>query len=641
MFDLFRSRDKAVRYLLGGLLMLVALSMVVTLIPGFGSSTAGDDDVVAVVGKEAITIRQVQNELQALVRNRQIPSEMLQVYAPQYIEQMIVERAVAYQAQRMGFSVSDSELAEAVRQIVPRFFQDGKLVDKAGYEAFLADRGMTIPEFENNVRKQIMLNRLQDLATSGVVVTPQEVEREYAKTNDKIKMEYILFKPDDLKSAVTVKPEDLKAYYEANKNNYMEPEKRDLALLVATQEKIGATITIPESELRREYSARRDQYRTPERVKVRHILLKTTDKPPADVAKIKQKAEDLLKQIKGGANFAELAKKYSEDTTSAVNGGELGWVVRGQTVKNFENAAFSLKPGQTSDVISTEYGFHILQVEEKQDARTQPFEEVKDQLAAELKKQLVFDRMQTVMDQARAALEKAPGNLDQIAGQYNLELIRAPKVGPGAALPEVGSVPDLDSALAGLKKSEVTPVFQAPGDKLVIAEVAEIYPAHVQPLSEVESRVRDAVTAQKAQVLATERANQAAAKLKAGEDIQKVAKELGGQMNTSSDFTINDAIAGVGSGSMFSEAFAKPIGTVVGPLPGPSSTVVAKLIAKTPADMSKLASERASIVLTLKQKKAQERRDLFYDSILAELIKEGKVKKHNATITRLVNSYRG
>jgi peptidyl-prolyl cis-trans isomerase D len=641
MFDLFRSRDKAVRYVLGGLLMLVALSMVITLIPGWGSQTGSDDQVVAEIGKTAITVRQVQTELQSLVRNRQVPAEMLQVYAPQYIDQMIIERAVSYQAARMGFRVTDSELANTIRAMIPRLFNNGQLVDKAAYENLLAERGMSIPEFESMVREQILRSRLQNLASEGVVITPKEIQAQYEKTHEKAKIEYIAFKSENLKRDVKVTPEDLKAYYAANQNTYMEGEKRDLALLVADQEKIGATINISDAQLRQAYDSQRNQFRTPERVKVRHILVKTTDKPPAEVAKLKEKAQDLLKQIKGGGNFAELAKKNSDDTASAEKGGELGWVTRGQTVQNFENAAFSLKPGQTSDVISTEYGFHILQVEEKQDAHTQTFDEVKDQIAAEMKKQLLFERMQTAADQARAALDKNPSNIDQIANQYALEVVRVDKASAGQSYPQAGAVPDMDAAMAGLKKGEVTPVFQAPGDKLVFAEVLNTYPAHVQPLTDVEARVREAVVNQKAQVLATDRANQAASKLNAGEDINKVAKELGAEVKTSTEFTINDAIEGVGSATMFSQAFSKPVGAILGPVPSASgASIVAKVIAKVPADMSQLEASRQSIITDLKQKKAQEQRELFYDSILAQLIKEGKVKKHNDTIRRLVASYR-
>jgi peptidyl-prolyl cis-trans isomerase D len=641
MFDLFRSRAKAVRYLLGGLLMLVALSMVITLVPGFGSGTSADDNIVAEIGKDAITIRQVQNELQALVRGRQIPSEMLQVYAPQYIDQMIVERAVAYQAQRMGYEVSDSELATMIRQILPSFFNNGQLIDKVAYENFLAERGMSIPEFEANLRKQIMTSRLRNLAMEGVVVTPQEVEQEFEKANRKAKVEYISFKPENLKSAVVLKSEDLKSYYEANKDRYMEPEKRNLALLIADQEKIGATVAVPEAQLRQAYSQRLDEYRTPERVKVRHILLKTDGKPAAEVETIKQRAEGLLKQIRSGGDFAELATKNSEDTVSAEKGGDLGYVVRGQTVKNFEEAAFSLPPNKVSDLITTEYGFHIIEVLEKQSPRTQPFEEAKDQLASDLKRQLVYDRMQTSIDQARSALQRSPGNLEQVANEFNLELVRADKIGPGQVLPQIGSVPDLDAAVAGLQKGEVTGVFQAPGEKLVIAQVLDTFPARAQPFEEVQDQVRASVTNDKAQLLATERANQAATRVKAGESLEKVAKELGGESKISNDFTMNDMIEGVGSATAFSDAFSQPPGTIVGPTPAPGQTLVAKVVSQTPADMEALAGQREKLVKELKDRKAQERRELFYDSILAELIKEGKVKKHNETIKRLIGGYRG
>ncbi len=642
MFDLFRSRAKAVRYLLGGMLTIVAVSMVITLIPGWGSSTGSstEDNVVAVVGKDEITVRDVQNDLQALVRNKQIPAEMMQVYAPQYIDQMITERAVAYEARRLGFTVPDSELASTIRSILPRFFNNGQLIDKVAYQQFLEQQGMTIPEFEANLRKQLLLKRLTDLALEGVVVTPQEAEQEYKTQNEKLKVELISFKPYDLKSQVKVTPEELRAYYNSNKEGFTEPEKHDLALLVADQNKIAATIDIPEAQLRAAYNARRTEFQTPERVQVRHILLKTTDKSPAEVEKIRAKAEDILKQLKNGADFAELAKKYSEDPGSAQKGGDLGWVVRGQTVKNFENTAFSLKPKELSGVITTEYGFHILQVMDKQEAHTQPFDEVKNQIAADLKKQMVFDRMQNAIDQARAALVKNPNDAEQIAKQFNLEYVVAKELASGQPVPQLGSVPDLDTALAGMKKGDITPVFQAGADKLAVAELTNVTPSQIAPFEKAEANIREKFVSQRAMTLAADRAKQAAEKLRAGEDIGKVAKELGGEVKTPPEFTLSGAVEGVGSASVFSEGFTKPVGAILGPLNVFNQQVVAKTLEKTPADMSKFATERDKIIEDLKRKKAQERRDLFYDSILAKLIKQGKVKKHNDTIKRLVASYR-
>lgn len=639
MFDLFRSRAKAVRYLLGGLLMLVALSMVVTLIPGFGTPPA-EDNIVAEIGKDVITTRQVQNELQALVRGRQLPAEMLQVYAPQYIDQMITDRAVAYQAQRMGYTVPDSELAAHIRQLMPQFFNNGQLVDRAAYEGFLAERGMSIPEFEAVIRKQILATRLQNLVVEGVVVTPQEVQEQFEKANRKVKIEYITFKPDNMKKDVATDINDRRRYYKENQSKYMAPESWNLALLVATEERIAQTIDVSDTRLRHEYDMRRDQFRNPEGVRARHILLKTTGKSPEEVAQIKKRAEDLLKQVRGGADFADLAKKNSEDTVSAAKGGDLGVIVRGQTVPNFEQAAFTLKPNEISDLISTEYGFHIIQVQEKQAARTRPFEEVKAELASELKKQTVYDRMQSSVDSARSALLRNPGNLEQIANEYHLDIVRVDKVSAGQPLANLGPVPDLESALSGLKKGEVTPVFQAGNDKLVVAQVLEVFPAHPKPFEEVADQIRELFINQKAEALATERAGQASARVRSGEDFEKVAKELGGEVKTA-EFTINDAVEGVGSGSLFEEAFSKKVGEVLGPIPAAGQTVVARVLAQIPADPSKLDAERSTITEQIRNRKGQERRELFYDSILAQLIKEGKVKKHNDTIRRLSAAYRG
>ena len=401
MFDLFRSRDKAVRYLLGGLLGIVALSMVVTLIPGYGTPTADQGMVVAEIGKEQITTRQVQALMQNVMKSRRLPPEMIPHYIPVLIDQMITERAIAYQAERMGFRVTDEDVANAIRSMLPQMLGSGEFDPKL-YAAYMQQQGLTIPEFERNIKNNLYLLKLQNIALEGAIVTPAEVESEYHRKNDKIKVEYVAWTPKDLRSQVTVTPDEVKAYYEQNRKEFLTPEKRSFHLLVADEAKIGAGIEVNEADLRAAYNQNIDRYRTPESVKVRHILIKTSEKPKEELPKLEAKANDILKQVRGGADFAALAKQYSDDPGSKDKGGVYENVVRGQMVPAFEQAAFSLKPMEVGNLVKTEYGFHILQVLEKQQAKVKAFEEVKAELAAERKREAVYAKMQASIDQARA-----------------------------------------------------------------------------------------------------------------------------------------------------------------------------------------------------------------------------------------------
>jgi peptidyl-prolyl cis-trans isomerase D len=644
MFDLFRSRDKAVRYLLGALLGLVAVSMVITLIPGFGMGSAPQEQVVAQIGRDSLTTREVQTTIQGALRGRQIPPEMVQFYVPQLIDQMITERAVAYQASQMGFKVTDEEVANAIRSMLTQYFPNGDITQQ-GYAQFLSSQGLTVDEFERNIRQNLLLLRLQNLALEGAIVTPSEVQEEYRRKNDKIKVQYVKYTPPkDLRSGVTVTPEEIRAYYNSQKAQFTTPEKRSLVLLIADEAKIGATVQVPEQELRAAYSSNIDQYRTPERVHVRHILIKTTDKSKEDVAKAEAKANDLLKQIRAGADFAKLAKENSDDPGSAQKGGDLDWVTRGQTVPNFENSAFSLKPNEISNVIKTEYGYHILQVLGKEQAKVKSFEEVKDQIAAERKRQAVFDRMQQVMDQARAELAKTPANAEQIATKYGLTIETVEKHGSGESIPEVGTSTEVENALTGLKQGEVSPVFQIGQNKLGVVEITQVFPSHPAELADVEKDIRERLTAQKTQQIANQKVKEATDKLKAGAaggDLAALAKQVGGEVKTSDLFTSEGAAEGIGSASYLAEGFSKPVGSTVGPFTVGNDVFLAKVVEKQPADMSKLPAERESIVLALKRKHAQERKEMFEDGLMAELIKQGKVKKYQDTITRIVQGYRG
>jgi peptidyl-prolyl cis-trans isomerase D len=640
MFDLFRSRDKAVRYLLGGLLGLVALSMVITLIPGYGSASRAPEQVVAEVGKEPITVREVQSTLQSMMRNKSVPPEMVQLYVPQLVDQMINERALAYEAKRMGFEVSEAETASAIRSVLTQLFPNGEF-NRAIYERFLAEQGLTIPEFESNISKNLLLLKLRNLALEGVVVSPQEVEKEYHLHNDKIKLEYVVFDPSKLKNQVTVSKEEELDFYNKNKGRFMTNERRSFDLLTADEAKIAASIDMPESELRKAYEANKDKYRTPERVHVRHILVSTMNKPKEEVPKLEAKAADLLKQIKSGGDFAELAKKNSDDPGSAPKGGDLDWVVRGQMVKPFEDATFSLKPKETSNLVKTDYGYHIVQVLEKQDARLKPFDEVKADLASGLKKQMVFDRMQSSIDQARTAVQKNPQQAEQIAKQFNVAFQRVTNHGPNESIPEIGTSKEIDGAVAPLKMNEVSPVFQIGTNKLAIALETGIQPVRQGEFTEMEPQVNKAVETEKTNKLSNDKTTEITAKLRTGgTDLKALSKSLGLDLRTTSPFSREGAADGIGPATYLQEAFTKPAGGTFGPVTVDGKIFYGKVLEAIPADMGTFAAQRDDLLLGIKKRKANERKELFEDGVVTRLVKEGKVKKYPEVIQRLGASYR-
>ncbi len=642
MFDLFRSREKTVRYVLGFILGVVALSMVITLIPGYGTPSRQPDQIVAEVGKEPITVREVQMQLQQITKNRQVPPELINVYLPQLIDQMIAERALAYQAKRMGFEVTDADTALTIRSILPNLFADGKF-NKQVYEQFLAQQGMSVQEFESNIEKQVLLLKLRNIALEGVVVTKKEVEDEYRKRHEQAKIDYAAVDLEKLKSQVKVDDAALKSFFQANRGNYNTNEKRSFDLIVADEQKIASTIDMPEAEVRRIYDQNKDKYRTPERVHVRHILVKTTDVPKDQIGTKEAKANDILKQLKAGADFGEVAKKNSDDPGSAQKGGDLDWVVRGQTVKPFEDAAFSLPAKQLSGLVKTDYGFHILQVLEKENARLKPFEEVKNDIISGSKKQVVYDRMQQAVDQARTQLMKNPANGDQIAKSLGLQFISVQHLEAGKPIPEIGPANDVMQSVGALtKNNDVTPTFQAAPGKLAVAVLRGIEPVHPAEFAEVENKVRTDYINQKAQIALGQKVQEATQKFKApNADFKAVAKELGLEVKTTPPFQSEGAAEGVGSASALFEAFLKPAGTIIGPVYPGEKPIFYRVDEKTPADMTKLAGERDDIVLALKKKKANERRELFEDGLMNQLMKEGKVKKYPETIKRLESAYRG
>ncbi len=643
MFDLFRSRAKATRYLLGAMLVMVALSMVVTLIPGFGSGgSLQSDQVLAEIGGEPVLIREAMATIRSQLKSNQVPREMYEVYVPIVINQMIADRAVAYEAARLGFHVSEEDLAATIVSVIPGLAPEGKFVGKQAYEQYLSQMGVTINEFEGTMKKQMLLIKMQNLLNDSILVSPREIEDQFRRKNEKIKLDYVLFDPGALKTRAVVTDADIKDHYEKNKSIFNTPEKRAYDLLMVEEAKVAASLTVPDAELRKAYEANRDRYRIPERVHLRHILLKTAEKPKEEAPKIKARAQDLLKQIRGGADFAEIAKKHSEDPGTAVKGGDLEWIVRGQMPDPaFEKAAFSLKPKELSDVVETQYGFHIVQVTEKEMARIKPFEEVKAELTEERKRQALIDRVQTLADQARAELAKTPAAADQIAKRLGIEFGRAESAARLDPIPMIGFSEELSEAVFTLPKGAVSGVIQATANRYVVATVRDIVPPKPAAIEEVREQIRsnllDTASLRLARSLAAEFAGKVSAP---GADFAGVAKAMKLEVKPSAELNRDADLPGIGTIVTAHEMFGKAVGAVGGPFDVAGKTIVVKLTAKIEPDLTQLAAERVKLLTEMRQNKARERKDLFEDGIVTRLIEEGKIKMNDAAIKRMISSFR-
>ena len=641
MFDLFRSRDKAVRYLLSAVLLLVALSMVTYLVPSYGSGDRAQDTVVAEIGKETITMRDAQLAIQSVLKGRSVPPELVSLYVPQVIDQMITERTLAYEAQQLGLKVSDDDTFNVIRINMPQLFPDGKFVGRDIYTAVLAQQNMSIPEFEGDTARQILVNRLRQVVVEGTVVTPAEIQQEFRRRNEKVSIEYVKLSPEKLKSEVQVTPAEMKDYFDKNRMMFPVPEKRSVSILMIDQAKLEQGLSPSDAELRKAYDADKDKFRTPERVKIRHILLKTSGKPPEEDAKMKSKADDLLKQIKGGADFAELARKNSEDPSSAVKGGDLDWIVRGQTVKPFEDAAFSLKPKETSSVVKTEFGYHIMQVLDHEQAHLKTFDDVKAQLSDEYRKQRVNQSLQDLMDRTQAALKKEPP--EKVAKDMNFAPpIVAQNIAPGDPLPEIGVNKEFEQSIAGLQKGEVSQPVSLPQNRIAMAVVTAVTPTHPASFEEAQERIRKTLEQQKAEQLISKRADELLAKANASNgDLAKAAKSMGLEVKTPGPVDRSGAVEGLGQASYVSAAFTKPDGAVFGPIPLSDGRVIVKVLSHIAPDMSQMEAQRSGVRDELKSKKARERNELFEAGLREQLIKEGKVKIHQDVVNRLVANYRG
>ncbi|MGE5327528.1 MAG: peptidyl-prolyl cis-trans isomerase, partial [Deltaproteobacteria bacterium] len=542
MFRFMRKSEVVKKYLLIFFLGIVSVGMVITLAPLPDlNNTTSQPNVLAEIGGETITTQQVDQRVRNQMQNvagRFIP-QYAAIMAPQVLDQMIAQRALVLQAKKLGIQVTDSEVLKAA-QSIPSFYPNGKFV---GEQQFQMMTGMTVNQFLAEERQNLLANKIRSLVTDGLTVTPAEVHAEYVRANSRAKIEYVIFDPSQFLKTVNVTPAAIEAFYKKSSDRYNVPEQRRVRYVLITPDRLREEVKISDQELNKYYSAHLGDYRVPERVHLQRILFKTAGKTPEEAAALDKKAQDALAQIKAGKSFADMAKQDSEDA-SASNGGDAGWIQRGQMEKQLEDVAFSLGPGQMSGVIKTDYGIEIIKVLEKQTAHLQTFDEVKDQIRAALEKQKLDSVQLNFANDLDEKLKADPTHFADIAKQAGLEVQETPPFRYRQVLPDFGNSQSFADLAFQLRPGEVGQPFSVPKGTAIL-QLIDVTPPHVQPLEQVQGIVAEDYRAAQSKVLATQKAAEFAQKVAAG-DFKAVAKAMGLTVKESKDFTQQDSVEGLG-----------------------------------------------------------------------------------------------
>jgi peptidyl-prolyl cis-trans isomerase D len=642
------------KIVLGGLLTIICVLMVITLVPGFGSSDflgggGPPRGVVATVGGEDVTAVDVQREARGMLeqqfpRGGEQASMLMPFFAQRAAQLLIQQKVVLAEAKRLGLRATDEEVRDEL-QNDPNykgvFFVDGNFIGQEKYEALLQSHGLTVPQFEEQVRDQILLSKLRQLVSGGVSVSDSEIQKEFEKKNAKVKFDYAVLQKDAVAKDIHPADVELAAYYDRNKATYNNsiPEKRKISYVMLNTAQLAGQAQLSDQELQAYYDRHRDEFRTPDQVNVRQILIKTplpatdgkVDAKAADEAR--KKADDVLKQLKGGAKFEELAKKYSEDPSSS-NGGSIGWINHGGfPVPEVDKAAFSLPKGGTSDVINAGYAFVILHIDDKQSAHVKTLSEVKGQIEPGIKQQKA---MQAADSEAAALLTQSRSQgLDKAAAAKGMQVVNTDFIGSTDSLPGIGNSPELMNAVFGASDKSPADRVQLP-QGLVIFQLQQIKPASTPTFGEIRSRVETEFKNERAGALLTQKTQELSDRAKAQHDLKKAAKELGVTVKTS-DFVLPDGqVPDIGSMSgPAAVAFTLKPGEVSGPINNGSTGVVLSVIEKQQPDPQELATKRDQIRESLLQNKQAELFEMYVANARDQMQKSQKIKVNQQEMKNL------
>ena len=525
-------RDGLHRHKWLGYVVLGALALVFAAWGAYGivNLNIGDANYAAEAGGQKISIQEARNawlrqesQLQQSFGGADIPAVMREGFQSQVLEGLIRNALMTERTHDLGYRVTDADLQQAIREI-PQFQIEGKYSPDAA-KAALAQSGYSVDQFADQMRSDLRRQQLENGIRATNFLTPREAEQLRALENEQREVRYAVL-PVEKFPGPAIDDAAVQAYYKAHQAEFMTPESAHLQYAELRLDQLASQMTVTDEDLHKAYDKNKSSYVVPERRHARHILIAATKDAAAD----KKLADDVYAQAKSGKDFAQLAKQYSKDPGSAQNGGDLGWVDRTTLPPEFTDALYSMSAGDIHSPVKTQYGYHIIKLDEVEAGKTKTFEEARPELESEVRKNLATDHFGDIQEQLQSRLEQPGADLDALAKEFKLQTGDVPQFLRGTGGAPLGAAPQLEDLVFG--DSQVAtgriggPVLLG-DDRLVLVKVLDRKKPEAKPLAEVHDTIVAALKKQNGSDAALKAAEGAKAKLEGGASFDDVVKELG------------------------------------------------------------------------------------------------------------------
>jgi peptidyl-prolyl cis-trans isomerase D len=627
MLKVFRDNLKNLAWILWVIIALFVLALAVE----FGGNVRqAAQGVAATVGGEQVSTLEFQRAYKNLdTRLRQVYGDQLtpemakQMRLPlRALDQVISQKILLAEARRLGLSVSDAEVRDQILAIPGLKDDQGNFIGQDEYVRRLQAAQISPADFERELHDELLMDKLNTALAANLYVSEDEIQKAYRDQVEKAKIRYLQVPRVRFAADVHATPAEEAAYFQAHKAELKLPEQRDVAYLLIDGARAAEQVKVTDQELQSNYEANKAQYTHEEQVHARHILVQVNDKRTD--AEAQARIQEAKKKIESGTDFAKVAGEYSDDSASKASGGDLGFFGRNKMVKEFEEAAFNAQPHKLVGPVKSNFGYHLIEVLDKQPAGSQPFEQVKEMIRARLTAERARDLAAAKAKELAGRLAKnKPRGADELKtlAQQNpgVTFAETGKFGSQDAISGIGRNPSFSSAAFALKQGEVSEAVQLP-QGWAILYLKEIQAPRAPELKDVEARVKGAVESDKLQQLATQKLAAARSELAAGKTLDQVAAELGVQVRETAEFGGDGTIPGIGYNPELAKAvMALPAGQVGGPVADAQGALLFQVTDRKSWDPKLYATNREQTRSTLLRDKLTRLQGALVDQRRREL----------------------